>query len=116
MKLTLLFTLFFTSVTFGGDNAYLLSFMFNIQNFEPVVGKDCVKFSEVSSAIGEATKTVSKMEDAGFKCEKSTDTVSWSCQNTSSGVVAKVVIMYDKKECRKYPSKMIKDIRKLINK
>lgn len=94
---------------------YLLAVMINITNFKPVVSKDCIELSSDKARI-EFEKVAADMKEAGFSCEKKVDALLYNCQNTKAGVIGKITLMKDKKECKSYPEKLASDLKTLVGK
>lgn len=93
---------------------YLLAFIFNVANLNPVVTKNCIvvsadNFKEI------AKKSASDIETLGLSCEKNPESVVYNCSNQEKGLIGKVVVLKDQSECKKFPEKMVTDLRNLMN-
>ncbi|WP_413560722.1 hypothetical protein [Bdellovibrio sp. HCB209] len=92
---------------------YLLVFAMNAANLQPVVLKDCVPYkSESAAKIESVVKEIEKTS----KCEKSEGAKSWSCMNPQAGIITKIVLMTDKKECAAFPQEASKKLKTLLGK
>jgi len=94
---------------------YLLVFLLNINNFEPVVTKSCIEYSG-EKAKSEFEKEAISMMRNGFSCEKNPDTLVYNCQNQKAGVIGKITVLKNKKECKSFPKTFAKNLKSLTGK
>lgn len=93
---------------------YLLSFMLNMANLDPVIAKNCIEMNETNKTI-KIEEHLAELKDMGFSCEKKKQSLSYACMNMEKKIIAKVVVMTDKKECLAFPQKTASDLKKLMN-
>lgn len=92
---------------------YLLVFMINVGNLQPVTTKDCVKIS-ANKAKQVFAREVAKLLNSGFTCDRFEDNMAQNCISSKSGVLAKVILMRDLVECRATPRKTVKALGVLV--
>lgn len=90
---------------------YLLVVAINIANLKPVVLKDCIQFKSVDDANVE--DIVKEIEKVSY-CEKSPDAKTWNCMNKNAGIVTKIALLKDKKECKSFPKEMATKLKTLM--
>ncbi|WP_413944359.1 hypothetical protein [Bdellovibrio sp. HCB-162] len=90
---------------------YLLVFAINIANLQPVILKDCIEYKAVADTKIESV--VKEIEKAS-KCEKNPDSKVWNCMNEKAGIITKIVILTDKKECKAFPGDTAKKLKTLM--
>jgi hypothetical protein len=94
--------------------AYVVAFMMNIGNFEPVMIKDCSAI-KIENAKSEVLVQVKKMQETGLRCEQIEDKISYACVNEKSGIVGRAIVLKDLKECKAFPGKISRDMKNLLN-
>lgn len=91
---------------------YLLVFAMNVANLQPVTLKDCIEYKSVADA---KLESVVKEIEKTSKCEKNPDSKIWNCMNAQAGIITKVALLTDKKECKAFPGDAAKKLKTLMN-
>jgi len=91
---------------------YLLVFAINVANLESVVLKDCIQYKTESET---KIESIVKNIETTSKCEKSEGSKAWTCMNQKAGIITKIVLMSDKKECADFPKETSKKMKTLLN-
>lgn len=94
--------------------AYILAFIMNVNNFEPVILKDCSKI-ELSQSKAEAQKQLSAVRGLSLKCEQIEDKISYACISTNQKLVGRIIVLKDFDECKAFAGKTSKDMKNLMN-
>ena len=94
--------------------AYVLAFMMNVNNFEPVIIKDCSKI-DIQSSKTEIQKQVKALESMKMRCEQIEDKLSYACISSNQQIVGRAIILKDLNECKAFPAKISKDMKNLLN-
>lgn len=90
---------------------YLLVFAMNATNLQPVTLKDCVEYKSVADAkIESVVKEIEKTSN----CEKNADSKIWNCMNKKAGIITKIALLTDKKECKAFPADTAKNLKTLM--
>jgi len=91
---------------------FLLAYIMHVNNFEPVMIRDCVAINISNSKI-EALKQVKALGSMGLKCEQHDDTIAYSCVNSEKGLIGRITVLKDIKECKSQPARTSKDMKNL---
>lgn len=94
--------------------AYILAFMMNVNNFEPVIIKDCSKI-DMAQSKAEAQKQINALAGMKLKCEQIEDKISYACISSNQQIVGRVIVLKDQKECKDFPAKTSRDMKNLLN-
>ena len=94
--------------------AYLVAFIMNINNFEPVIIRDCSKI-DIFQSKEEALKQVKALNGLNLHCEQIEDKISYACISKSQQLVGRIIVMKDFSECKAFPGKASKDMKSLLN-
>ncbi len=94
--------------------AYVVAFMMNVGNFNPVIIQDC-KMIKITDSKIEVMKQVKKMQISGLRCEQIEDKISYACINEKAGIVGRALVLKNLDECKAFPSKTSTDMKNLMN-
>ena len=115
-KFILFLTLVFSVSSFAAEEFFVLTFVFNTSNLQPVIREDCIKYKNIIDAKAKAEESVKAIEEKNFKCEKKDGLMDWTCRNPELYLISQTVVLRDKKECKNLPKKFISDLKTLSNK
>lgn len=92
---------------------FLIAYLLNVKNLEPVMLRDCVGIDIVNSKT-EAMKQVKAVGTMGLKCEQISDAIAYACINEKKGLMGRITVLKDIKECKGHAAKTSRDMKNLL--
>ena len=94
--------------------AYILAFMMNVNNFNPIIIADCKKI-EISNSKIEIQKQVISFKEMDLNCEQIEDKLSYACLSSNKQIVGRSIVLKDLKVCQEFANKTSIDMKNLMN-
>ncbi len=93
---------------------YLLAFVLNVGNLNPVVVKNCVSVTKVDARAA-AKSAADDLGKLGLVCDQIPESLVSDCGNQKVGLVGKVLVMKSIDECKALPDLISKNLKNLVN-
>lgn len=92
---------------------FLIAYLLNVKNLEPVVIRDCVEI-DIKNSKAEALKQIEAFGTMDLKCEQLDDAIAYACISKKRGLIGRITVLKDIKECKAHAAKTSRDMKNLL--
>ena len=92
---------------------FLIAYLLNVKNLEPVMIRDCVQI-DIKNSKTEALKQVKAFGTMDLKCEQINDAIAYACMSEKKGLIGRITVLKDIKECKGHAAKTSRDMKNLL--